>query len=293
MSKFDYDLGIIGGGAAGLTVAAGASQLGAKTVLIEMEKELGGDCLHYGCVPSKTLIKSAHVYHQIKNAPDFGLPRVEVPPVDFREVSKRIRSVIATIQHHDSQERFCGLGTQVEFGPAEFNDEYTVMVNGKRYSAKNWVIATGSSPMSPPIPGLLETTHLTNREIFYIDHLPKSMIVLGAGPIGIEMSQAFNRFGTQVTVIDLADQILVKEDHDMAEEVMKVLEAEGLRFSIGSTIDSVNDLGSEKEVIVKDKSGASRSLKAESVLVALGRKPNIDGLGLENIGVEFDISIIS
>jgi pyruvate/2-oxoglutarate dehydrogenase complex dihydrolipoamide dehydrogenase (E3) component len=126
MAVYDYDIGIIGGGAAGLTVAAGSSQLGAKTLLVEKEKELGGDCLHFGCVPSKTLIASARVYHLLKHSDRCGLPRVEVPPVDFRQVSERILSVIATIQKHDSQERFCGLGAKVEFGSPEFADEHSV-----------------------------------------------------------------------------------------------------------------------------------------------------------------------
>ena len=182
MAAFDYDIGIIGGGAAGLTVASGASQLGARTLLIEKEPQLGGDCLHFGCVPSKTLIRSAHVYHLIKTAPDFGLPMVSVPPVDFTQVSGRIRSVIDTIQKHDSVERFCGLGAKVLFGQAFFDDEHTMSLDGKRYSAKNWVIATGSSPSVPPIPGLEQTAYLTNKEIFFLDRLPHSMAILGAGP---------------------------------------------------------------------------------------------------------------
>ena len=133
MADYDYDIGIIGGGAGGLTVAAGAAQLGAKTLLIEKEKKLGGDCLHFGCVPSKTLIKSAHVYHLMKNAERFGLPKIEAPPVQFGKVSERIRSVIDDIQHHDSVERFCGLGVQVEFGYPNFSDERYRTEDKKRY----------------------------------------------------------------------------------------------------------------------------------------------------------------
>jgi len=142
MADYDYDIGIIGAGAGGLTVAAGAAQLGAKTLLIEKEKELGGDCLHFGCVPSKALIKSAHVYHLMKNAERFGLPKIEVPPVEFGKVSARIRSVINDIQHHDSVERFCGLGAQVEFGHPNFTDEHAIRLNGKNYTARSWVIAS-------------------------------------------------------------------------------------------------------------------------------------------------------
>ena len=147
---YDFDIGILGGGAAGLTVAAGASQLGAKTLLIEKEKTLGGDCLHFGCVPSKSLIRTARLYHEMKHAEKYGLPNVEVPPVDYRAVANRIHSVIARIQLHDSEERFCRLGTLVQFGEAEFVDEHSVRLNGKTVSARTWVLATGSSPAVPP-----------------------------------------------------------------------------------------------------------------------------------------------
>lgn len=285
-NTFDYDIGIIGGGAAGLTIASGAAQLGARTLLVEKEMELGGDCLHFGCVPSKTLIKSAHVYHQIKNAEHFGLPPVQVPPVDFKQIRDRIRSVIATIQKHDSRERFCGLGAQVEFGVARFIDDHVIDLEGKRYSAKNWVLATGSSPLSPPVPGLAETRHLTNKEIFYLDTLPQSMIILGAGPIGIEMSQAFNRLGTQVTVVDRAGQILVKEDKDMADSVMNILVSEGVSFYLSANIQSVADKGRVKKLTIIDSAGNQVELQSEAILVATGRKANTDNLGLENIDVE-------
>lgn len=287
-NHYDFDMGVIGGGAAGLTVSSGAAQLGAKTILIEKESELGGDCLHFGCVPSKTLIKSAHIYHLMKNATSYGLPAVDVPPVDFRKVSDRIREVIAIIQKHDSEERFCGLGAKVKFGDARFVDEHTVDMGGKRYSAKNWVIATGSSPVAPPIPGLAETPFITNKEIFYLDQLPASMIVLGAGPIGIEMSQAFNRFGTRVVVVDRADQILIKEDKTMADMVMNVMAAEGVHFELSAAIASVKENGREKEVVITDPKGETRTLKADMILVAMGRGANVKDLGLEDIGVTFN-----
>ena len=285
MSTFDYDIGIIGGGAAGLTVASGAAQLGAKTLLVEKEQALGGDCLHFGCVPSKTLIKSAHVYHQMKHSAHYGLPSIELPPVDFKAVSDRIRAVVATIQKHDSQERFCGLGVQVEFGEARFTDEHTIQMGSKVFTAKNWVIATGSSPIAPPIPGLDATSYLTNREIFYLDQLPATMIILGAGPIGIEMAQAFNRLGSNITVIDRADQILGKEDKEMADEAMAVLTSEGVEFQLNATIESVAQKGSRKEVTLKDHKGETVHLTADALLVAMGRAPNIDGLNLDQIGV--------
>ncbi|MGD2036617.1 MAG: FAD-dependent oxidoreductase, partial [Desulfobacterales bacterium] len=288
MTQYDYDIGIIGGGAGGLTVAAGAAQLGAKTLLIEKEKELGGDCLHFGCVPSKTLIKSAHVYHLMKNAERYGLPRIDVPPVEFRNISERVRSVIKDIQHHDSVERFCGLGAQVEFGHPNFTDEHAIRLNGKSYTAKAWVIASGSSAFIPPIKGLEETPYITNREIFYLDHLPKSMIILGAGPIGVEMSQAFNRLGTVVTVVDMAPQILPKDDQDLADAVMETLSSEGVKFYLNHSIETVSDLGKERKVTIKHKDGSTVSLVADTLLVALGRVANVEELGLEAIGVEHD-----
>jgi pyruvate/2-oxoglutarate dehydrogenase complex dihydrolipoamide dehydrogenase (E3) component len=288
MPTYDFDMGILGGGSAGLTVASGSAQLGAKTLLIEKEEKLGGDCLHYGCVPSKTLIKTANVYHSMKNAKEFGLPEVEVPPVDFREVSKRIKSVIDIIQKHDSEERFCSLGAKVEFGEAAFIDEHTVKLNGKNISAKNWVIATGSSAVVPPIYGLDETDYITNKDIFYLDHLPKSMIILGGGPIGTEMGQAFNRLGTKVIIVDRAYQILGKEDKDMADGVMNVMISEGVEFHLGASIEAVKDLGNVKGVIIKDRNLKVVKLMAETILVAMGRKANIDELGLEDIGIKLN-----
>ncbi|MGD8268508.1 MAG: FAD-dependent oxidoreductase [Desulfobacterales bacterium] len=288
MAGFDYDIGIIGGGAAGLTVASGAAQLGAKTLLVEREKELGGDCLHFGCVPSKTLIRSAQVYHTMKNATAFGLPQVEVPPVDFRQVADRIRAVVGTIQKHDSVERFCTLGAQVCFGAARFKDEHAIELNGHTLSAKSWVIATGSSAVVPPIDGLDQTEYLTNRDIFYMDRLPASMIILGGGPIGIEMAQAFNRLGTKVSVIDMAPQILGKEDRDMAEAVMGVLQAEGVAFRLNSAVSRVRQAGDRRIVTLQDADGQSHRLEAEALLVAIGRVANVEGLGLEGIGIDFD-----
>ena len=288
MATYDFDIGVIGGGAAGLTVTAGAAQLGAKTLLIEKENELGGDCLHFGCVPSKTLIKSAHVYHQMRNAAKYGLPPVDLPPVDFRQVSRRIKSVIDVIQKHDSTERFCKLGARVEFGSPRFSDERTIRLNGSNYSARNWVIATGSSAFAPPIDGLDQTAHITNREVFYMDRLPSSMIILGAGPIGCEMGQAFNRLGTKVTIADMAPQILGKEDPDMAEIVRAAMESEGVDFQLSATIESVRDVAGQKEVTLRSEEGQTKKLKSEQLLVALGRAANVDGLGLENIGVEFN-----
>jgi pyruvate/2-oxoglutarate dehydrogenase complex dihydrolipoamide dehydrogenase (E3) component len=288
MTDFDYDIGIIGGGAAGLTVASGAAQLGAKTLLVEKEEALGGDCLYYGCVPSKTLIKTAHVYHLMKNGPQFGLPAISPLPVDFQKVSSRIRSVIDVIKKHDSVERFCKLGAKVEFGDPVFTNEHAIDLGGKSISARTWVIATGSSSEAPPIEGLDKTPYLTNRDIFYLDKLPASMIVLGAGPVAVEMAQAFCRLGTKVNVVQRSDQILSKEDRDMADIVKQELEKEGISFQMKASVVRVSDLGREREVVIKNAEGETINLKAEAILVALGHTPNVGGLGLESIGVGFD-----
>jgi len=286
MTRYDYDIGIIGGGAAGLTVASGAARLGARTLLIEKERELGGDCLHYGCVPSKTLIKTADIYHRIRLAPKYGLPAVTPPPVDFRRVAERIRAVIGVIQRHDSEERFCRLGARVLFGEPRFADAHTVRLDVRNLSAKYWVIATGSSPAVPPIKGLERTSFVTNREIFSLQRLPESMIILGGGPVGTEMSQAFCRLGTRVTVVTRGDQILAKEDRDMADAVLDVLKTEGVVFHLNSSIEEVKDLGRRKEVRIKDPAGKTSLLQAEIILTALGRAANVNGLGLKEIGIK-------
>ncbi len=283
---FDYDIGIIGGGSAGLTVAAGSAQLGARTLLVEKEKVLGGDCLHYGCVPSKTLIRTARAFHTMKNSAVLGLPALELPPVDFTLVRERIRSVIAAIQQHDSEERFCSLGVKVEFGQPVFVDEHAVRLNDATVSAKNWVIASGSSPAIPRLPGLDRTPYITNKEIFNLDRLPRSLIILGAGPVAVEMAQAFCRLGTRVSVVQRSGQILSKEDRDLADEVQGVLASEGVTFHLNAAVVSIRDLGQEREVLLKDEAGQEIRVTAEQILVALGRDPNLQGLGLDHIGVE-------
>lgn len=286
MATYDFDIGIIGGGAAGLTVTAGAAQLGARTLLIEKEPKLGGDCLHYGCVPSKTLIKSAHAYHQLSRTSDFGLPEIEPGPVNFRLVADRIRSVIDTIQVHDSPERFCKLGAQVEFGEPEFIDEHSVKLNGESRSAKYWVIATGSSPASPRVKAITALDYITNKEIFSLEKLPESMIVLGAGPIAMEMAHAFQRLGTRVRVIQRSGQILSKEDKDMADTVMEVLQQEGVKVHLNSNVVDAHQENGVRTIVVEDINGSRSSYTADTVLLAQGRSPNTGGLGLKKIGIQ-------
>jgi len=287
MTQYDYDLGVIGGGSAGLTVAAGGAQLGARIVLIEEEPRLGGDCLHYGCVPSKTLIKTAKIYHKLQHLESFGLPVVDRKPVIFADVARRIKSVIDTIQVHDSVERFCRLGVRVEFGHAVFTDEHTVQVDGKNINAAKWVIAAGSSPAIPPLEGLNETGFLTNKEIFYLDELPASLIVLGGGPVAIEMAQAFARLGSRVQVLQRSGRILSKEDGDMADSVMEVLVQEGIGFHLGTKLLRAYRRNGARCIDFEDAGGSVVTLQAEHLLVALGRSANVSHMGLDCIGVEY------
>lgn len=286
MANFDYDIGIIGGGAGGLSVAAGAAQLGARTLLVEREAHLGGDCLFYGCVPSKTLIATAKARHVMARAASYGLPAVDLPPVDFAMVRARIQAVIGDIRGHDSIERFCGLGAAVRFGAARFVDEHVAEVGGERTSAAKWVIATGSRAQLPPIPGLAQTPHLTNREIFSLERLPERLVVLGGGPVAVELAQAFCRLGSAVHVIQRGPRLLSRDDADMAAEVQRALEAEGVCFHLGVAFTGVA-LEQGARVVRFTQDGQERSVAGDALLVALGRTPNVEGLGLENAGVEY------
>ncbi|MCB2192515.1 MAG: FAD-dependent oxidoreductase [Deltaproteobacteria bacterium] len=288
MAGHDYDVGVLGGGSAGLTLTSGAAQLGAKVLLIEKEPHLGGDCLHYGCVPSKTLIKSASVYHLLKTSARFGLPKVSPPVVDYSQVVGRIKEVIAAIQEHDSAERFCKLGAQVRFGQARFVDEHTVDLDGQRISAKSWLISTGSSPAIPPVPGLAETPYLTNKDIFYMERLPQTMIILGGGPLALEMAQAFQRLGCQVSLVQRSGQVLSKDDKDLADLITASLQGEGVEFYLNTELKSVREVNGRPALIFRDGHEQQVELSAEALLVALGRRANLEGLGLEDIGVEFN-----
>ncbi|MDA8126030.1 MAG: FAD-dependent oxidoreductase [Deltaproteobacteria bacterium] len=289
MARFDYDLGIIGGGAAGLTAAAGGAQFGAKTVLIEKSPRLGGDCLHCGCVPSKTLIRTASVRALAKRSRDFGLPALVLPPVDLGDVMDRVHSVIAKIQAHDSVERFCSLGAEIRFGEPRFADDHVVAVDGRRISAKNWIIATGSSPVVPPVEGLREVPFWTNEALFSQRVLPARLIVLGGGPIGLEIAQAFGRLGSKVVIVEFLDQILGPEDPDLAEILRTRLEAEGCEIHVATKALKVERRGSTFRLSVASAGGADESavIEGDALFVATGRKPNSEGLGLEAAGVTF------
>ncbi len=289
MAVFDFDLGILGGGAAGLTAAAGAAQFGAKTILVEKAEKLGGDCLHFGCVPSKTLIRTAGVWSLARRAKEFGLPEIELPPVSLAAVMDRVRSVIDRIQEHDSPERFCRLGAAVRFGKPRFVDDHTVTVDGDRLTARAWIVATGSSPSLPPVEGIADVPYWTNETVFSQTELPGHLLVLGGGPIGVEMAQAFRRLGSKVTIIEYGDQVLGPEDPDIALILRSRLEAEGVKVLTDTKALKATTAGSSVLLRVGPAKGDGEpwTIEGDILLVAAGRKPNVEGLELPAAGVEF------
>jgi len=293
MAKYEYDLIVIGGGAGGLTASTFAGQSAAKTLLIEKEEKLGGDCLHYGCVPSKTLIKSAYAANVIRHSQKYGLPQANLEPVDFKKIASRIKGVIDTIQVHDEPDYLEDkYNVESAFGLPKFINDHTIHLNGKNITSRYFVIATGSSPFIPPVEGLKEVPYITNVEIFSLDQLPESMVVLGGGPIGLEMAQAFHRLGSKVTVLDHGPQFLPKEDPDIAEFVKKHLQGEGITIEQNFEAQKVEKKGDHISVTYKcSRSGKVFTIEADTLLVATGRKANVEGMDLDKAGVVFDRNI--
>ena len=277
------DLIIIGGGAGGLTVASVAAQLGLKVTLIEKNDKLGGDCLHYGCVPSKTLIHTAKVASLMRRGAEFGLDAHETE-VDLGKVNAHVQSVIDHIQQHDDPERFRDYGCEVLLGePAEFISPHEVRVGERVIEGKRFVIATGTRPFIPPIPGLEETGFITNLDLFSLPSLPKQLIVLGGGPIGLEMGQALARLGSQVTIIHRQAHLLPQEDPELADALQNTLIAEGM---VIHTSTQVQRTYRNNDTVMVD-CGDGLTLEASQILLATGRQPNLEGLGLEAAGVKY------
>ena len=282
MSK-QQDLVIIGGGAGGLVVASVASQLGLKVTLIEKEKKMGGDCLHYGCVPSKTLIRSAKVASLLRRAQEFGLPAVDFD-VDLAKVNERVQSVIDKIQPHDDPERFREYGCEVLVGEAaEFVGSHSVRVGKRVIHGRRFVVATGSRPFIPPIDGLEEAGYLTNIDIFSLQQLPQKLAVLGGGPIGLEMAQAFSRLGSQVTVVEMLPHLLPQEDPEISDVLSTVLEQEGITIHTGTSAERVRRENGKRFVECSN----NITVEADQILVAVGRRANVDNLGLEAAGIDY------
>ena len=278
------DICVIGAGSAGLTVAAAAAQFGETVVLVEKGR-MGGDCLNYGCVPSKALIAAAARAHAVASGSGFGIAD-EAPRVDFAAVMDHVHEVIAAIAPIDSQERFEGLGVTVIRAAARFVSPSEVEAEGKRIRARRFVVATGSSPAAPPIPGLDEAGYLTNETLFETRTLPGHLVIIGGGPIGLEMAQAFRRLGSKVTVLE-ALAPLGKDDPELAGVVLERLRAEGVVLLAGARADKVTKIEAGIAVDYTHE-GASRHLEGSHLLVAAGRKVNVDGLGLDAAGIAHD-----
>ncbi len=280
-----YHLVVIGGGTAGLVSAAGAAGLGAKVAMIE-RRMLGGDCLNYGCVPSKAIIRAARAWRDARTA----AARFGGPPVsgsgDFGRVMERMRDLRASISHHDSAERFANLGVDVFIGDGRFVDPRTVEVAGQQLKFRRAVVATGARPFVPPIPGAEPGTYLTNETLFTLTELPERFGVIGAGPIGCEIAQSFARFGSHVSLFDMAPHVLPREDRDAAGVVEHALIRDGVDLQCGVAVKEIREAGGVKTVHY-ERDGESSQIEVDELLIAIGRAPNVDGVGLEAAGVEF------
>ena len=285
-----YNLVVIGAGTAGLICAAGAAGLGAKVALIERHL-MGGDCLNAGCVPSKGIIRAARALFDARNSEEYGVRGGADLGFDFSTAMARMRRLRADISRHDSASRFRDeLGVDVFIGEGRFIGRDCVEVDGTRLFFKKAAVCTGARATAPPIPGLEETGYLTNETVFSLTELPRRLAVIGAGPIGCELAQAFARFGSRVTLIEVAPQILGREDRDAAETLHTALVREGIDLQLNVTIGAVEQRGSDKVLHLKSQEGRPFEASVDDILVGVGRAPNIEGLGLDTAGIDYDRS---
>ncbi len=280
---FDRNLIVIGAGSAGLVTAYIAAAVRAKVTLIEKHR-MGGDCLNYGCVPSKAMIRSARVAALMRRGAEFGIHADNVR-VDFAEVMARIQRIITDIAPHDSVERYQSLGVDTIEGEARIASPYTVEVDGRELTTRSIVIATGARPMVPPIPGLDTIDYLTSDTVWDLRELPERLLVLGGGNIGCELSQAFARFGSQVTQVEMAPRLLAREDPDVSTHVLERFAAEGIDVRTGHKAKAVERRDGEN-VLICEHQGEEVVFAFDRILVAVGRTPNTAGFGLEELGIE-------
>ena len=284
-AKDKYHIVVVGGGTGGLVTAAIAAGLGARTALVERHW-MGGDCLNVGCVPSKALLRSARAWHEAETAHQrFGGPAIDGQR-DFAAAVLRMQKIRADISAVDSAHRYRDLGVDVYFGQASFTGADSITVDGQTLRFRRAVIATGTRPAIPPIPGLADSGYLTNETIFSLTEVPRRLVVIGGGPIGAELAQAFARFGSAVTVLQRGERILDKDDPEAAGIVAAALARDGVRILTGATIQRVERR--ESIVVHLACDGRSEELEADAILVASGRVPNVEKLGLDAAGVEYD-----
>jgi len=278
------DICVIGAGAGGLSVAAAAAVLGVPVVLVERGR-MGGDCLNYGCVPSKSLLAAAKHTAAFREAPDFGVA-YGAATLDFAKVREHVRGVIAAIAPNDSTERFASLGVRVIAGTAQFKDAASVAVGDQcEIKARRFVIATGSSPAIPPIPGLTDTPHVTNETVFDLAECPAHLLVVGAGPIGLELAQAFRRLGAAVTVLEAATP-LAKDDPECAAVVLDQLARDGVVIRAGVGVRRVAGAAGKVQVVI-GMAGDEETIEGSHLLVATGRTPNVAELALDRAGIAY------
>ncbi|HEX9799909.1 MAG TPA: mercuric reductase [Thermoanaerobaculia bacterium] len=278
-----YHLVVVGAGTAGLVTAAGAAGLGARVALVERGL-MGGDCLNVGCVPSKALLASAHAAAEARRGSERGLLGGHATAVDFAAVMERMRRIRASLAPHDSAERFRALGVDVFLGAARFRSPREIAVGDAVLRFARAVVATGARPFVPEIPGLAEAGFLTNETVFNLERLPARLLVVGAGPIGCELAQAFARFGSRVTMIDIASRALPREDADAAATVAAALARDGVELRLATGLARVGRAGAARRATLA-AGGGEETLEVDEILVAIGRRPNVDGLGLDAAGV--------
>lgn len=285
--KWEYDMIVIGGGSAGLTSAGISANLGAKTMMVEAHR-LGGDCTWTGCIPSKVLLKAAKVAFQLRHAGRYGLLD-HIPEIDFHKLIDYVQKVRGDVyEEADRPEIFESMGIEVVKGKARFKDEHTVIIeNGgepREVTSRFFIIATGSSAVIPPVEGLNDVPYMTNENLFEQHDFPGSLAIIGGGPIGIEMAQAFTRLGSKVTVFDMADSILINDHPDLSSQLRETLESEGVRFILGAGVKKVSETQGGIRVHYEWQNG-SHTLDASKILVSAGRRANTESLGLDEAGV--------
>ncbi|NBC17575.1 MAG: FAD-dependent oxidoreductase [Bacteroidetes bacterium] len=286
----DYDMLVIGGGAAGLTASGISASFGAKTLMVERDR-LGGDCTWTGCVPSKTLLHSAKVAHQMRHASRYGL--VDQPAAfDFGALMARMRAIREEVYADaDAPEIYEDMGIDVRFGAARFVDPHTIALAGddgtERISSRYVIIAAGASAFVPPIDGVDDVDVLTNETLFELTAQPERLAIVGAGPIGTEMAQAFTRLGTTVTVLERGDRILSRDDAELTTMLREVLEDEGVRYVFGADVQRIRQADDGTITVEAEVGGTTQTVEADALLLATGRRANVDGLGLDAAGVDY------
>ena len=278
--RFDQNIVVIGAGAAGLVTSYIAATVKAKVVLVEANK-MGGDCLNTGCVPSKGLLRSAKILSYIRRAEEFGLNAME-PQYEFKNIMARIKTIIQKIEPHDSVERYTDLGVQCISARARIKSPYCVEVDGKEITTKNIVIATGARPFIPPIPGLLEAGYVCSDDVWDLEQLPKRLAVMGGGPIGCELSQAFARLGAEVFQVEMMPRLMIREDEEVSQFVEQKFADEGIQVLTEHKVVKVERDGADK-VLHCEVNGEPVQVRCDEILVAVGRKANTEGLGIESL----------